>query len=107
METNNIPTAEELLVEMANEHSYETWGELMYDTNEHWQVHYTKEVMIQFAKLHVKKALEAAAENGMIHLAKDWIRKQATIHPNSLVGSINIEIDKESILNSYNSDNIK
>lgn len=42
-------SAEEILTQVANEHSYETWGEMMYDTHEHSQVEYTKEAMLLFA----------------------------------------------------------
>ena len=58
-----LPTAEELMTRDANEHSYETWGEMMYDTHEHSQIEYTREAMIEFTKLHVQAALESAAEN--------------------------------------------
>ena len=102
-----LPTAEELMKKVANEHSYETWGEMMYDTHEHSQIEYTREAMIEFAKLHVQAALESAVENGKVRLANDWVRKQETIHPNSLVGSITIKLDKQSILNAYPLDNIK
>lgn len=33
------------MTEVANEHSYETWGEMMYDTHEHTQVEYTAKAM--------------------------------------------------------------
>jgi len=42
-------TPEEIMKDFANEHSYETWGELMYDTHEHTQIEYTKAVMEIFA----------------------------------------------------------
>lgn len=38
-------SAWEIMTQVANEHSYETWGEMMYDTHEHSQVEYTKEAM--------------------------------------------------------------
>lgn len=46
--------ADEILKKVANEHSYETWGELMYDTHEHSQIEYTKEVMFIYAEGQVK-----------------------------------------------------
>ena len=46
--------ADEILMKIANEHSYETWGELMYDTHEHSQIEYTKEAMFIYAEGQVK-----------------------------------------------------
>lgn len=63
--------------------------------------------LIEFAQLHVQAALESVVENGKVRLANDWVRKQETIHPNSLVGSITIKVDEESVLNAYPLDNIK
>lgn len=42
-------TAEEIMTMVANEHSYESWGELMYDSHDHWQVQCTKEAMERYA----------------------------------------------------------
>lgn len=47
-----------------------------------------KEMMIEFAKLHVKQALETAAEEAELEMYETWI-------------------DKQSILNAYLEDNIK
>lgn len=47
-------TPEEIMTQFANEHSYETWGELMHDTHEHSQIEYTKQVMIIYAEQKVK-----------------------------------------------------
>jgi hypothetical protein len=66
-----------------------------------------KGIMIEFAKMHVEAALLEASENANVSLAKGWIRKEETIHPGQLVGSITIKVNKDSILNSYSSDNIK
>jgi hypothetical protein len=46
----NTPTKEETLTKIANEHSYNTWGELMYDTHECIQIEYTCEAMDEHAK---------------------------------------------------------
>jgi len=88
---NKIPTAEEIMINIANEHSYETWGELMYDTHEHSQILYTKETMIEFAKLHVEAALKAAYNN---------------IEYTTVDSSVPYVVE-ESILNSYPLTNIK
>jgi len=40
-----MKTPEEIMQEFAEEHSYSSWGELMYDTHENVQIKYTKEVM--------------------------------------------------------------
>jgi hypothetical protein len=43
--------AEEIMTKVANEHSYETWGELMYDTHEPSQIEYTKQAMEEYASI--------------------------------------------------------
>lgn len=43
-----MKTAEEIMREVANNHSYETWGDLMYDCHEDSQREYTKEVALLF-----------------------------------------------------------
>jgi hypothetical protein len=65
------------------------------------------EDMIEFAKLKCQEQLESILKNAKVNLAKDWIRKEETIHPNSLVSSITIKVDEQSILNAYPLDNIK
>lgn len=52
-------------------------------------------IMIEFAKVHVKRALEAAVNK--VELIEDDVE----INPNSLI------IDEDSILNSYPLENIK
>lgn len=44
-----MKTPEQILIEVANEHSYNDWGELMYDTHESSQIEYTKEAMEIYA----------------------------------------------------------
>jgi hypothetical protein len=66
-----------------------------------------EELMQQFAKLHVQECKKEIIENGKVELAKDCIRKEVTINPNSLIAPITIKINKNSILNAYNLDNIK
>lgn len=75
METNKIPTAEEF----ALDHEIGNTKRISIED--------AKEVMIEFAKLHVKAALESASEKAMVHYEGD--------------------INREQILNSYNYDNIK
>ena len=88
METPNIPTAEEFLIEkgVANPIG-ETWR---LDLSRDCYVQTEKDIhraMIEFAKLHVQAALEAAKEIG-----------------NDFEGN---ETMNESILNSYPLDSIK
>lgn len=64
-------------------------------------------LMIEFAKYHVEEALKSASEKALVYLANDWIRKEETIYPNSLVDTIKIKVDKDSITNSYPLDNIQ
>lgn len=100
-----LPTAEELMTKAANEHSYETWGEMMYDTHEHSQIEYTREVMIEFAKLHVQAALESASEKSNL-LLTDKKGNTKTTGGYDAYGSI-ATVNKQSILNSYTLENIK
>lgn len=90
-----LPTAEELMTRDANEHSYETWGEMMYDTHEHSQIEYTREVMIEFAKLHVQAALEMAYQRAEVY------------NKAKFPGDVNYQVEPESILNAYPLENIK
>lgn len=66
-----------------------------------------KEALVEFARLHLEAQTKAIVENAKVSLAKDWVRKEETIHPNSLVSSITIKVDEQSILNAYPLDNIK
>lgn len=58
--------------------------------------YYGEEMMIEFAKYHVQKALKDAAENGMAY------EKQLMFG----YGTVSV-VDTESILNSYPLENIK
>jgi hypothetical protein len=86
-----IPTAKELFDKMLSENDEVT----------------STEMMIEFARIQVTEALIEANKNATIILSEGWIRKEETIHPNSLVDSITIKIFSESILNSYPLENIK
>lgn len=44
-----MKSAEEILKRIANENSYETWGEFMYDTHEHTQNEATIQAMREYA----------------------------------------------------------
>lgn len=57
---------EEILTQIANEHSYETWYELMRDSKAHWQIHCTKQAM----EIASKELAEEALSFGY-HTAKD------------------------------------
>ena len=41
-------TKEQILEKVANEHSYDSWGELMYDTHEQSQIEYTCQAMSEW-----------------------------------------------------------
>ena len=43
-------TPEDIMREFANEHSYDHWWELMYDSHSHTIIEYTKEVMQLYHK---------------------------------------------------------
>lgn len=63
--------------------------------------------MIEFAKMHVEAALKEASEKARVQMGESYMREQITIHPHSLVDTVTITADSESILNSYSLDNIK
>lgn len=58
MNTEKNMSAEEILIKVANEHSYEDWGELMYDTHEDSQIQYAKEAMQEYASQQNKDLIE-------------------------------------------------
>ena len=53
-------TKEQILEQVANDKSYSSWGECMYDTHEHSQIEYTCEAMELYAKQEVAKEREKA-----------------------------------------------
>jgi hypothetical protein len=55
-------TTEEYMTQFAQEHSYETWDQLMYDTHDIFQIQYTKELMLIYAKDILDEAAMAATE---------------------------------------------
>ena len=61
-----MKTAEEILIEIANDESYDTWYELMYDTHANYQLEITKKAMYVFAKQLIEEALPFG-----YHAAKD------------------------------------
>jgi len=97
MQSNNIPTAEEFLNNTQEGNSI--WGDLLKDKGDVFYAEDVKIAMIEFAKLHVQAALEAASEKADLKDYEEYqygggyITKQ--------------EIDKDSILNSYPLENIK
>ena len=64
-------------------------------------------LMIEFAKIHVEAALKEASEKARVQMGESYMREQIIIHPNSLIDTVIITADAESILNSYSLDNIK
>lgn len=94
MDNNKIMTAEEYFNEYSNLYSFEE-GDPMYLIDKEDFI----EVIIEFAKYHVKIALETASEKVQmklkdnieeLHLNDDWM-----------------EVDRNSILNAYPETNIK
>ena len=107
---NAIPTAEEWLL---------NHKELsMYDVQEHDEGGYLGvnekalyKIMTEFAKAHVKAALEAAAENAMIDAEPESgrivTRKEFDFDDRGMVCPYNLSINKQTILNAYPDDNIR
>lgn len=80
---NQLPTAEEFLKENANDISYEEGQMFAADV--------TPDMLIQFTKLHVQAALQAAAENAEC----------------KFIDYDEAVVRKDSIINSYPEENIK
>lgn len=57
-------------------------------------IHYVKEAMIEFAKIHVQEALKQASE------------KAQAYNKSKFSSDINPQVDMESILNAYSLENI-
>ena len=59
-------TPEEIMTMVANEHSYQTWDELMNDSHPHWQIACTKEAMERYheQKLNIHGVMQAEASAG-------------------------------------------
>jgi hypothetical protein len=83
MENNKILTADEM---------YNKFDSKINPNWDEWDIEEIQNYAKEFAKMHVQKALEAAAENAK-HIHKEYDK--------------DFKIDKDSILNSYNLENIK
>lgn len=91
--SNKVPTAEEFI----NTHYYSE-----------------QQMMIEFAKLHVKAALEAAAVNSVMKQKRYFsLTKEEQVNcleiwnEDDYVPFCGVIIDKDSILNAYPDENIK
>ena len=67
----------------------------------------TANLMIKFAKLHVKSALEAAFNNSEMRVSENDTNEHPDFMDSYDDGHITITISKDSILNSYPLTNIK
>ena len=74
-DNTTVPSAEEIMTQVANEHSYETWGELMNDIHEHSQIDYTKEAMHEHTRLHLEAMLSEITSGDEKVLLKRDIEK--------------------------------
>ena len=83
---SKIPTAEEFLKEKGIDNKI------------------VEGVLVQFTKLHVKAALEAAAENARI---KTEYYHEEDVGRTRLREMLDYEVNKKSILNAYPEENIK
>ena len=63
--------------------------------------------MLEFAKLHVEAALNEASKKSKIDIGKNYTVNEITLHPTSLIDTVVIKANVESILESYPLDNIK
>ena len=97
-----IPAAEEIMLKHCNTktNDYGTFFSSISDIQ-------CRNAMIEFAKIHVEAVLKTASEKARVQMGESYMREQIIIHPNSLVDTVIITADAESILNSYSLDNIK
>ena len=61
-----MKTINEILLDVANSHSYETWSELMNDTHEHSQLEYTEEAMKIYSEQERKSSFEKGYERRVL-----------------------------------------
>jgi hypothetical protein len=90
---NKIPTAEGFLTQKHFIHGM-TRGDLQI-------------AMIEFAKLHVKAALQAAADSRCIKMFDQTWYAQSLEPGTKVLDRVDITVDKESILNAYPDEFIK
>jgi hypothetical protein len=87
-----IPTAEEFLKECQS-NPHKGWS--------------TRKAIIEFAKLHVEKALKAASEKSYVEYI-DLETKEVFDYTDVITDDgVGVDINKNSILNSYPLENIK
>lgn len=84
-----MKTPEQILIEVANEHSYNDWGELMYDTHESSQIEYTKEAMEIYAN---QQNTALQTELAQVRKEREWV-SVSKAKPEILDGS-----ESESVL---------
>jgi hypothetical protein len=103
---SKIPTAEEFFEEWCNKKGYVSIDEAD-DINE---------CMIEFTKLHVELALEAASKNSKVHLKTYFGDMENMVEESKVFWgsddllscySTRVKVDKDSIINAYPLDNIK
>ena len=66
-----------------------------------------EKAMIEFAKLHVIAALKEASEKSKIDIGESYTVDEITLHPTSLIATVVIKANVDSILNSYPLENIQ
>lgn len=66
-----------------------------------------KNIMIEFAKLHVKAALEKAFVNSEMRVSENDTNEYPSFTDNYDDGYVTITVSKDSILNAYPLENIK
>lgn len=92
---NNIPTAEEFLLKSIDYAEYNRFLQSKFE-----------KTLKEFAKLHVKAALEAASDKAVMRQSNykgSWTIESRV----SLDDYTDVEVDKKSILNAYPEENIK
>jgi hypothetical protein len=89
----------------------QTAEELCYNSkyNDSGVIHYkdAAKLCVQFAKMHVKAALEAAAKSRCIRMFDQTWHAQSLAPSTKILDRVDITVDKQSILNAYPDEKIQ
>ena len=69
-------------------------------------IHYVKEAMIEFAKMHVQEALKKAYLDSEMRVSENDTNEYPSFTDNYDDGYVTITVSKDSILNAYPLENI-
>lgn len=101
---NKIPTSEDFLLK----HDSDIYAEGPVYSESGYSYSLVRQMLVEFAKLHVEEALKSVTEIERPLRKNDFYHSYRSSNINSYSDdSFNITLDKDSILSSYPLDNIK